>query len=266
MNLTLPGRASLAALLLSATALAEPPKLLLSEDFESTAVGAIPAGFTKTGEVAVVDDMAHSGKKSLRIEPAERGGRKITKQGPEIVALGGQHWGRLYYKVMLPYPAPVVPEGKTSGIIHSTLVSGQATSPLANDPIEVRMLGTILSSNGTFKYLYNVQPRKRPEFAIGAKTPVTPTEDWTLVEWSVDHATQSFRFFINGEEIKEMGFNKGEGRFEGAEIPAVFDNLSFGWTNYQPAAGAGFTAWFDDIALGKERIGPTPTAIAAKAK
>lgn len=268
MNLALPSHLTIAALLLSTTLWAEPaiPKLLLSEDFETTAAGSIPEGFTKSGAVGVVDDVAHSGKKSLRIEPARNGGRKITKQGPEITALGGQHWGRLYYKVKLPYPAPVVPEGKTSGIIHSTMVSGQATSPLASDPIEVRMLGTILNSNGTFKYLYNVQPRKRPEFAIGAKTPVTPTEDWALVEWSVDHATQSFHFFINGEEIKEMGFSKGAGQFEGAEIPAVFESLSFGLTNYQPAAGEGFTAWIDDIALSKERIGPTQSSIALKKK
>src|SRR5947209_18844369 len=116
MNVTLPGQVAIVALLLSASVLAGPPspKLLLSEDFETTAVGAIPAGFTKTGAVGVVDDVAHSGRKSLRIEPAQKGARKITKQGPEIAALGGQHWGRLYYKVKLPYPTPVVPEGKTS--------------------------------------------------------------------------------------------------------------------------------------------------------
>ncbi len=240
------------------------PKLLLSEDFESTPVGVIPQGYTKTGAVSVVDDVAHSGKKSLRMEAAPKGARKITKTGPEIAALGGQHWGRLYFKVKLPLPTPVVPEGKPSGIIHSTLVSGQATSPLANDPIEVRMLGTILNANGTFKYLFNVQPKKRPEFGTGAKTPVHVTDEWTLAEWSVDYATQSFRFFLNGQEIPEMAVKKGEGQFAGAEIPAVFESLSFGWTNYQPAAAEGFTAWMDDIALAKERIGPATLKAGAK--
>jgi hypothetical protein len=47
-------------------------KLLLSEDFESTPVGEIPRGVTKTGLVGVVDDVAHSGKKSLRMEAAEK--------------------------------------------------------------------------------------------------------------------------------------------------------------------------------------------------
>jgi hypothetical protein len=234
------------------------PKIILSEDFESTAVGEIPKGFTKTGAVGVVDDVAHSGKKSLRIEPATRGARVITLTGEKLTALGGEHWGRLYYKVKLPAPTPVIPEGKTSGLIHSTIVSGKATSPLANDPIEVRMLGTILNMNGTFKYIFNVQPKQRKEFGASAKTSLKFTDEWTLAEWYVDNATQSYRLFVNGEEVPELAIHKGEGQYAGAEIPAVFESLSFGWNNYQAAAGdpsQGFTAWIDDIALGKERVG-----------
>jgi len=249
-----------AGLVLStAGVLAQAPaaKPIIFEDFETTAVGQIPKGFTKVGAVGVVDDVAHSGKKSLRIEPATRGARKIVLQGPKLVALGGQHWGRFYYKVKLPAPTPVIPEGKTSGIIHSTLVSGQATSPLANDPIEVRMVGTLLNSTGTFKYLFNVQPKTRKEFGKSMKAPSKFSDEWTLVEWNVDNATQSYRFFLNGEEVPEMAINNGAGKYEGSEFPAVYENLSFGWTNYQPAAAEGFTAWIDDLALGKERIGPT---------
>ena len=74
---------------------------------------------------------------------------------------------------------------------------------------------------------------------------------WSL---SVDHATQTYRLFINGEEVKEVAFSKGAGRFEGSEIPEVFESLSFGWNNYQQA-GKGFVAWIDDIALAKDRLG-----------
>ncbi len=175
-----------------------PAPLILSEDFETTAVGEIPPGFTKNGAVAVVDDAAHSGHKSLRIEAAERGPRRITKQGPEIAALGGEHWGRLYFKVKLPTPAPVIPEGKKFAVIHSTLVSGKATSPLFNDPIEVRVLDTVLGPNGTFQWIYNVQPKQRPEFATGSKYRFHYSNEWTLAEWYVDHATQTYQVFING--------------------------------------------------------------------
>jgi hypothetical protein len=227
-------------------------KLLLSVDFEETSVGDIPKGFTKTGAVAVVDDVAHSGKKSLRMEPAATGARRITLKGDFLTALGGQHWGRLYFKVQLPTPEPQG-AGKFP-VIHSTLVSGQAQSPLSKDPIEVRMLDTVLGPKGTHQFLYNVQPRKRPEFGKGSAYNYRYTDEWTLAEWYVDSATQTYRLFINGVEVKDASFSKGAGKFEKAEIPEVFESLSFGWNNYQQA-GKGFTAWIDDIALSKERIG-----------
>jgi hypothetical protein len=245
--------------LAAARALAETPapKLILSEDFESTPAGEIPKGFTKSGPVAVADDTAHSGKKSLRIEPIVKGARTITKQGPELAALGGQFWGRLYFKVKLPTPLPAIPEGKTTASIHTTFVSGKATSPLFNDPIETRLMGTSFSTAGTFSWLYNVQPRGgRKEFGVGTKTKYKYTDEWTLAEWSVDNTTQSYHFFINGQEVTEITVNKGAGKFEGAELPAVFENLTFGWLNYQPATEPGFTVWIDDIALSKQRIGP----------
>ena len=35
------------------------PGVIVSEDFESTAAGAIPAGFTKTGAIGVEEGVAH---------------------------------------------------------------------------------------------------------------------------------------------------------------------------------------------------------------
>ncbi|HLX60548.1 MAG TPA: hypothetical protein VKX17_04615 [Planctomycetota bacterium] len=236
-------------------------KLILAEDFESTPVGQIPKGFTKTGAVAVVDDVAHSGKKSLRMEAAEKGARRITLKGDAIATLGGQHWGRLYFKVQLPTPTP---QGAGNfPVIHSTLVAGSAQSPLSKDPIEVRVLDTVMGPKGTHQWIYNVQPRKRPEFGKGSKYNYHYSDEWTLAEWYVDYATQSYRLFINGEEIKDVALNKGAGNFAGAEIPEVFESLSFGWNNYQ-SAGKGFVAWIDDIALSKERIGNRGIAPAGK--
>ena len=263
-------RSSLLALAmgLSVASAAEPaaPKLVLSEDFESTPVGEIPKGFTKAGAVSVTEETAHSGKKSLRIEPATKGGRKIVKQGPEIAALGGEHWGRLYLKVKLPTPVPVIPEGKKSAVIHSTIVEGTASSPLFHDPIALRLVSSCTNPQGASNYLFNVQPKKeRKEFGKSTKYVYHFSDEWTLVEWHVDHATQTFQLFLNGAEISDACFSKGAGHLEGAEIPEVFDTLSFGWTNYQPAPeGQAFTAWIDDIALSKERIGALEPAKVAQ--
>lgn len=221
-------------------------------DFENTPVGQIPAGFTKTGDVGVVDDVAHTGHKSLRMNPAERGPRRITLKGDVVSALGGEHWGRLYFKVKLPTPTPHG-SGKFP-VIHSTLVSATGISPLFNDPIEVRFLDTILGPKGMTQYIYNVQPKKRPEFARGSHYDYHYSDQWTLAEWHVDYATQTYQLFIDGQLIPRASFSNGAGHFEKSEIPAALQSLSFGWNNYQ-SAGEGFTAWIDDIALGKDRIG-----------
>lgn len=247
---------SLAALLalVASPAFADASAVIVSDDLESTAVGQIPRGFTKTGAIAVAEGVAHSGHHALKIEPAVKGGRFISLAPEKVAALGGAFWGRLYFKVKTPTPLPVVSEGKKSASIHTTLVAGKAMSPLANDPIEVRMAGLSVKGSGAFNYLYNVQPKLRKEFGVSAKTTQPFTDAWTLVEWHVDHATQTYQCFIDGKEVTEIGFQKGAGKFEGAEIPAKFDTLSIGWNNYQPATGEGFTVWIDDIALGKERL------------
>jgi hypothetical protein len=51
------------------------PQILFSEDFENVPVGEIPKGFSKAGAVAVSDDAAHSGHKSLKMDAAIKGAR-----------------------------------------------------------------------------------------------------------------------------------------------------------------------------------------------
>src|SRR5258708_2325529 len=270
---TMRTKASLLARALLASALAfsfaqaaeqdDPPigkgRFILYEDFEGTSPGSVPKGFQKDGKVGVAADAAHSGRQALRIEAAATGARRITISSKDIMAqLGGQHWGRLYFKVQQPSPQP------DNGVIHSTLVAGSAKSPLpAKDPIEVRVLDTVMNNKGEYQYIYNVQPQKRGEFGKGGGYKSKFTDEWTLAEWSVDHATQTYRLFINEKEVTDVAFSKGAGNYDGAEIPDVFESLSFGWNNYQNA-GKGFVAWIDDIALAKDRIGsrrvPVPKA------
>jgi len=226
---------------------------LFTEDFESTAVGAIPEGFTATGKVAVADDFAASGKKSLRVEAAPRGPRRITLKGDVLQKLGGQFWGRLYYRVQTPYPLPDA--NSRNPVIHSTFVAGSAISPQFNDQIEVRMLDTVMNKEGAHQYIYNVQPKSRGEFGKGSAYLYHYTNEWTLAEGSVNNATQSYHLYINGQEITGVALDKGATNFTKVELPEVFTSLSFGLCNYQ-AAEPGFVVWIDDIALGKERIGP----------
>ncbi|HEX3134909.1 MAG TPA: hypothetical protein VHX44_15185 [Planctomycetota bacterium] len=226
-------------------------KMFLYEDFEGTDVGKIPKGYEKKGSCGVVEGEAHTGIHSLRLDAAVSGARQIVKRGAELAAMGGEHWGRLYFKVQLPSPLPA------GGGMHTTIVVGSCISPLpSKDPIEVRLMGTSTGGDGAFHFLYNVQPMKgRPEFGPGGKTSYHYSDKWTLAEWYADYATQTYRFFIDGKELPELALTKGAGNYAGVEIPEVFDTMAFGWCNYQAAAGTGFVTWIDDIALSKERIG-----------
>jgi hypothetical protein len=227
------------------------PGAIVADDFESTAVGAIPAGFTKTGELGVEEGVAHSGKHALMIQPGVRGGRSIDLAPDKLAALGGAHWGRLYYKIKSPAPLP------TGRLIHATIVHGAATSPLAKDKIDLRLATLLYYPDGTFKYFYNVQPPNgRKEFGPQSATTQKFDDAWNLLEWHVDAATQTYEFFVNGKEVTDITQHKGAGNYEGIEIPEAFQTLSIGFTNYQAATGEGFTVWIDDIAVGKQRLGP----------
>jgi len=265
--MTITARAVVLALILGAPLLAQdkpgkelkpptddPPPgkapILLLEDFETTEAGQVPKGYTKQGAVGVDDTVAHTGKRSLRMDAAVNGPRRITTKSEVLAQLGGTHWGRLYFKVQLPAPECA------SGVIHSTIVSAVGKSPLHDDEIEFRPLDTILGTKGTYSYIYNVQPHsKRPEFAKGSASKWKFSDQWTLAEWYVDYASQTYRLWINSEEVKDVAFMKGPKNYEGSEIPAAMESITFGWWNYQQAGPKGFTAWIDDIALSKERLG-----------
>ena len=199
--------------------------------------------------------MAHSGTHALRIEPAVKGGRFISLDPAKVAELGGEHWGRMYFKVKTPTPLP------TGRLIHITLVDGKGTSPLANDLIDVRLATLLFYPNGDYGWFYNVQPPNgRKEFGPKSATMHKFNDDWMLLEWHANYADQSYEFFVNGQEVADIGQHKGAGKFEGIEIPAAFQTLSFGFTNYQAATDDGFTVWVDDIAVGKHRLGPVPGA------
>ena len=177
--------------------------------------------------------------------------------GDVLTKLGGQFWGRLYYRVQQPYPLPDPNSGNP--VIHSTFVAGSCISPLFNDQIEVRMLDTVENKAGAHQYIYNVQPKSRGEFGKGSPYLYHYTNEWTLAEWSVNYDTQSYHLYINGKEINGVALDKGATNFTRIELPKEFTSLSFGLYNYQ-AAGTGFVVWIDDIALAKERIGPLAPA------
>ncbi len=221
-------------------------RYLLCEDFESTALGATPNGWTKHGDASgVADDAAKHGTHSLKLGAIPVWERRIYH---DASALGGAHWGRIFYKVQLPVP---------DAFVHSTLVAFGGTGPTIG-AAEYRVVDTVKQAIDTpdvasrIQFLYNVQPQTGNEFGTGTSYDRTFDDQWHCAEWHIDSANQSYQFYFDGTQ--QITFEKGAGNYAGAEIPASFDQIKIGWINYQTSP-PGFTAWLDDLAVATDRVG-----------
>lgn len=223
------------------------PEYLLCEDFEATAVGATPSGWTAHGKAAVADDQAKQGAHSLKVSPADNGERRIYHA---LSNVGAAHWGRVYYRVQLPTP---------DAFVHSTLVAFFGKGPTVGDA-EFRVVDTVKDAktggfaNGKHQFLYNVQPQG-DEFGTGSNYDYTFDDGWHCAEWHVDAGDQTYEFYYDSAKV--ISFTKGAGQYQGSELPMSFAEVRVGWNNYQ-SAPPGFTAWLDDLAIADQRVGCLP--------
>jgi hypothetical protein len=219
---------------------------LICEDFESTDVGDVPAGWTRHGaEANVADDEAHGGERALKLGQVASAERRIYRSA---TVLGSAHWGRLFYKVLTPPPDPFV---------HSTMVAFRGVGPTVGAS-EFRTVDLIKQAKNTpdvgsrHNFAYNVEPDDGPEFNRETNYDYTFDDDWHCAEYRIQASNQSYEFFLDGESILE--FENGAGEYDRSEIPSSFSEVRVGWINYQNAA-PGFTVWIDDLAFDDERIG-----------
>jgi hypothetical protein len=216
----------------------------LCEDFDSNNTdGAIPTGWQvlngwNTGSTVVASDQTHSPGHSLKSVSALTGQTRVKRSLAALGTTAGIHWGRIFYKVESPAPKP--PQGQ---VIHSTFVGLQG-------PTESRVVDTVEDSSGHHQFLYNLPD---DSCCTGSSYDWTYDGTWHCAEWHVDGSTQSFRFFLDGNEVKALAFSYGAGK-GGAKIPAAYDFINVGWIDYQMPSSA-FTAWFDDLAIDDTQIG-----------
>lgn len=220
------------------------PDYVLCEDFESTDIGDIPEGWTRHGDESAVAVDEQRGK-ALRLGAIPEWERRIYH---DASALGSAHWGRVYYRVELPVP---------DAFVHSTLVALSGDGPTRGRS-EYRVVDTVKQAVDTpdvasrHQFLWNVQPEDSGEFGRGTEYDWFFDGEWHCAEYHIDASTQSYAFYLDGEE--ELAFENGEGNYSGTDIPDSFDTVRIGWINYQ-AAPPGFVAWLDDVAFDDERIG-----------
>lgn len=222
---------------------------IICEDFEAASIGGIPDEWTAHGEpLGVTDAQAHHGSQSLELGARINWERRIYH---DASALGGNHYGRIYFKVQQPVP---------DAFVHSTLVALHGVGPTTGAG-EFRVVDTVKQAVDTpdvaslHQYLYNVQPENGAEFGYGGPYTRPFDDQWHCVEYHIDDATQSYTLWVNGEE--EISFENGAGNYEDSDMPASYDEVRVGWTNYQDAP-PGFVAWIDDVIFDDEPIGCEP--------
>ncbi len=224
--------------------------LYICEDFETATVGSkTVAGWTSTGSVQVASDQAHRGTRSLKIGAALTGERTIRRATNMAgMPISATHWGRVFYRIETPAPLP-------ADFVHSTHVFGDGM--VSAGRVQVRVLDTITHNTGLHKFGYNVQESYGSNAEHGLFTnPDWKYENiWKCAEWQLDATAKSFHFYLDGVEVKAIGFANATAYGRDPEIPATFTSMGFGWNNYQTSTAPGFVAWFDDIAVGPNRIG-----------
>ncbi|HEX6240213.1 MAG TPA: hypothetical protein VFZ61_04950 [Polyangiales bacterium] len=221
----------------------------LCEDFEAAKVGALPSnwvavpGWGGSATAVVADDEHHGGTKSLKGALASSGQARAGTSLSALGATANKHWGRIFYKVKSPATLPPAVEPPNFSVIHNTLVGLKGAT-------ESRVVDTVVNTAGKHQFLYNLPD---DSCCTGSEYLYSSYDGgWHCAEWYVDAATQQFRFFYDGSEVK-IGFMYGAGNSK-AKI-GDYSQIIVGWINYQTPKLPYNQAWFDDLAIDDNRIG-----------
>lgn len=217
------------------------------ESFESTDLGALPAGFTLAGygtrKVGVSTDRAMRGARSLKfqIDAQSAVTAWLTRTG--LGALASKHFGRGFFRIEKPAPTEFV---------HFDLL--EATGPYGGHQNAVRYASTgtgVGTAQGNWSFIYNVQPSGNgagSEFGTEGDRSAHPrVDDWMCLEWSFDAPKQEAQYYLDGSAIQYLHIDT-----ERAEIP-VFDSIAVGFGKYQNTGA--FLVYLDELAFDGERIG-----------
>lgn len=221
----------------------------LCEDFETGTAGALGPMWTKFNgygaagptDVALATDAAHSGKMSLKSDSMDRGQQRAQRSLAAIGATAYKHWGRIFYKVQQPSPAPL--KTATNTVIHITWTS------MIGPGGENRVVDIVENMSGAHQWLFNIP-------SDGCCTSSAYNwkfdADWHCAEWWLDVSTNSYRFFSDSTEVPALAFS---GKTN--STMSNYTGIIVGATWYQQAGTitSPFVIWFDDLAIDDNRIG-----------
>jgi hypothetical protein len=220
------------------------------EDFEGYAVGAPEAGpvwslstpdCSGTGALRVDDSQAHSGERSLEVVGTAGYCNHVFLGTDAVSALAGPVWVRFYVRFTTALD-----------IDHATFLAMHD----ANDAGDLRMGG----QDSVLMWNRQSDDATLPEMSpAGTALSVSPAPSvWHCVELAVDPTVPTLQTWFDGTQVEGLvagsgGTTDADGEWERdtAWDPRLTD-ARFGWESY---AAENETLWFDDIAIGRARIG-----------
>lgn len=225
--------------------------LPLCDDFEAAAPGGPPdpsrwqvvsPDCSGSGTLAVADDQAHSGSRSIRVDGG--GGycdHVFIAHAAALADLGPVWHARFFVRLDAPL-----------GDGHVTFVSMQDTAD--GGPLRIGGQAKILMWN-----------RASDDATLPVLSPAgialsvaLPAQQWSCVEFMIDESTGELRTWVDGAEVAGLHVD-GEPTMDIDQQwhnkpgykPAIAD-FKLGWESY---AGQAMTLHFDDVALSSAPIG-----------
>ncbi|HEY4106586.1 MAG TPA: hypothetical protein VGM44_21950 [Polyangiaceae bacterium] len=235
--------------------------LPLCDDFEADASGSTPAGWTlfKPGGCsgsaqysATIDTTQfHSGSHSVKVTGGDSCGPLLLNTAALASITGGEVYGRFFVRM------PSVTAFDHAVMMALGIVPGAETGSfdqakfLALSPEEIGNTSALVWQTTD----NNILPQKAPEAASSTTFPMANT--WTCVEFHVSANTNAIETWIDGNAIAGLTFIPGTTAMSNINsqwTPAAIAPTSFGlgWVVF---GGPMISLWFDDAALGKNRIG-----------
>lgn len=223
------------------------------DDFESHEVGQAPDAPLKIeidaeSTIAVVDDRAASGSKSVRVSASgglfSRRAMLVFDVAPFFPRTAGFYGRVMFY-------APTAPGTSHAAIVQGTgLLEGtqnRATLGYGGGGGDVIWANFGGSGGGLCNDCWLVSETR------------IPVGQWACLEWFFDAANQETRLFIDGQEIADVHANaaKSWSSFGGAGswVAPVFEKVAVGWESYLLDGDVERVVYLDDLAIDDARIG-----------
>jgi hypothetical protein len=221
---------------------------LICDDVEGQ-TGAAPSGAwafsardcAGTGAVAVDSAVAHSGTRSFRVDGRAGFCNHAFVGRTDIGTVGGVVFGRFFVR-----HSTLLPDG------HVTMMAMRDSNDGSKD---LRMGGQNRAMQWNRESDDATLPAQSPA-GVAQSIPL-PTGVWSCVEFMVDGPAGQTRTWVNGAEVAGLRDDgvptqDVDAQWLGRAWHPTLTDFRLGWESYSTGDD---TLWFDDIALGRTRIG-----------